>query len=99
MRTPFRLVIDNDCWFFYSLIVLAHFRPNNWWISPHTYNTQIAILTCAIISKAHYNDKYKYVQNCGVEGSVLHNQLKFLYCCKNYFREFHLWCRITSRPN
>jgi hypothetical protein len=31
---------------------------NNWWISPHWR------LTGAIISKAHYNDKYNWVQDC-----------------------------------
>ncbi len=30
--------------------------------STSTYNTQILCLTGAIISEAHYNDKYNYVQ-------------------------------------
>jgi hypothetical protein len=63
MWTPFRLVIDNDC-FFYSLIVLAHFRHKQL-VDFSTYNTQILCLTCAIIKKAHYKDKCNYVQDCG----------------------------------
>ncbi len=42
---------------------MAHFRPKQL-VDFSTYNTQISYLTGAIISKAHYNDKYNYVQDC-----------------------------------
>jgi hypothetical protein len=42
-----------------------------------TYNTQISYLTGAIISKAHYNDKYNYVQDCDCVFVSARGLLKF----------------------
>jgi len=42
---------------FYSLKVLAHFRPKQL-VDFSTYNSQILCLTCAIISEAYHNNKY-----------------------------------------
>ncbi len=53
--------LDNDL--FYSLKVLAHFRPEQL-LDFSAYDTQILCLTGAIITTAHYNDKYNYVQDC-----------------------------------
>jgi hypothetical protein len=47
--------LDNDL--FYSLKVLAHFRPAQL-VDFSTYNTQICASCGAVFSKAHYNDKY-----------------------------------------
>jgi hypothetical protein len=59
MWTPGWLDYDS----FYLLKVLAHFRPKQL-VDLSTYDTLILCLSGAIISKAHYNDKYNYVQDC-----------------------------------
>jgi hypothetical protein len=48
---------------FYSQKVLTHFRAKQL-VDCSTYTTQISCLTRAIISKAHFNDKYNYAQDC-----------------------------------
>ncbi len=52
--------IDYDSFYF---LVLAHFRPKQL-VDFSTYDTQILCLSGTIISKAHYNDKYNYVEDC-----------------------------------
>jgi len=92
---------------FYFLKVLAHFRPKQL-VDFFTYNTQIVCLIDAIISKAHDNGKYNYVQDC--EG--LRPLTEYTFFCRfmqNYinwwyadeFSHFHLkilWWRSDADP-
>jgi hypothetical protein len=48
---------------FFSQKVLAHFRAKQL-VDISTYNIQILCLNGAIISKAHFDDKYNYAQDC-----------------------------------
>ncbi len=43
--------------------IMAHFRPKQL-VDFSTYNAQILCLTGALICKAHFIDKYNYVQDC-----------------------------------
>ncbi len=63
-----------------------------------TYNTgtQIKCLSGAIISKAHYNDEYNYVQDCQglrpIQYFMMISASKISFCATNRF----LQCCVSS---
>ncbi len=82
--------LDNDR--FILQIELAHFG-SKLLVDFSTYNTQILCHTGAIISGAHYNDKYSYVQ---ITHTARSSTVLYLY--ENWKFKFvrGIWSRIPQ---